>query len=214
MAKRTALVTGANRGLGREVAAQMAGTGNRVILGIRDVVKGKATEEALRADGHDAHFVELDTGSVQSIEAAAAEISKRFGALDVLVNNAAVHYDTWQRVDAPDFAIAEEALAINTLGPWRLTVALLPLLKKSPAGRIVNVSSGSGQLASMTGSTPAYSLSKIGLNALTLMFANELDGTGILVNAVCPGWTVGRPGTPWCWVTPTWRWSPAPPVVA
>lgn len=199
MTKGTVLVTGANRGLGKEVAAQMGAAGYRVILGIRDAENGRETEAAMRDVGLDAHFVQLDTGSAESISTAAADIVSRFGTLDVLVNNAAVHYDTWQRVDAPDFEVAEEALSINTLGPWRLTVALLPLLKKSPAGRIVNVSSGSGQLASMTGTTPAYSLSKIGLNALTLMFANQLEGSGILVNAVCPGWTAtdmgggGRP---------------------
>jgi NAD(P)-dependent dehydrogenase (short-subunit alcohol dehydrogenase family) len=199
MTDKTALVSGANRGLGFETARQLAEKGYRVLLGIRDPAKGKTTKETFRNQGFDAHFVELDTGSPASIEKAAAEITERFGALDVLVNNAAVHYDTWQRVDAPDFRIVEEALAINTLGPWRLTVALLPLLRASGSARIVNVSSGSGQLGSMTGTTPGYSLSKIGLNALTLMFANELRGSGILVNAVCPGWVAtdmgggGRP---------------------
>lgn len=195
----TFLVTGANRGLGRETAKQLAEQGHRVLLGIRDAAKGIETEAAFRETGLDAHLVPLDTGDAASIENAARDIGERFGALDGLINNAAVHYDTWERVDAPDFGVVEEAFAINTLGPWRLAVALLPLLRQSPAGRIVNVSSGSGQLSSMNGETPAYCLSKIALNGLTLMLANALRGDGILVNAVCPGWVAtdmgggGRP---------------------
>jgi NAD(P)-dependent dehydrogenase (short-subunit alcohol dehydrogenase family) len=157
----TFLVTGANRGLGRETAKQLAERGHRVLLGIRDATKGAETETAMRDAGLDAHFVSLDTGDAASIERAAGDIGKRFGALDGLINNAAIHYDTWQRVGAPDFAIAEEAFSVNTLGPWRASVALLPLLRQSPAGRIVNVSSMSGQLSSMNGETPAYCLSKI-----------------------------------------------------
>ena len=193
------LVTGANRGLGRETAKQLAEKGHRVLLGIRDAARGADTETAFRDAGFDAHFVHLDAGDGASVEKAAGDITSRFGALDGLINNAAVHYDTWERVAEPDFAIAEEAHAINTLGPWRLSVALLPLLRKSPAGRIVNVSSESGQLSSMTGETPAYCLSKLALNGLTLMLANELKRDRILVNAVCPGWVAtdmgggGRP---------------------
>ncbi len=195
----TVLITGANRGLGREVARQLAGKGHHVLLGARDRDAGRAAERDLRDAGATADCVVVDMADGASIAACVADIERRFGALDVLVNNAAVHYDTWQRVGAPDFAVVEGALSTNTIGPWRLAVAVLPMLRRSSAPRIVNVSSESGAWASMTGMTPAYSLSKIGLNALTRMMASEFARDGILVNAVCPGWTAtdmgggGRP---------------------
>lgn len=195
----TVLVTGANRGLGREVARQLGEKGWRVLLGIRSAEAGRETEAALRGEGVDAHHVGLDTSEPASIEAAAKEIADRFGALDVLVNNAAIHYDTWQRVGAPDFTVVEEAFRTNTVGPWRVALAMLPLLRQSSSARIVNVSSESGALYAMTGMTPAYAISKIALNGLTLMMANEWRSDGLLVNAVCPGWTAtdmgggGRP---------------------
>lgn len=111
-----------------------------------------------------------------------------FGKLDVLINNAAIHYDAWQRAANGDLAVVQEALDTNTFGPWRMTQAFLPLLKRSRHGRIVNVSSEAGSLAGMGGGTPSYSLSKAALNALTRMLAAELGGAGILLNTVCPGW--------------------------
>ncbi|MBO6640295.1 MAG: SDR family NAD(P)-dependent oxidoreductase [Roseitalea sp.] len=196
---KTVLITGANRGLGLEVAHQLGAKGFHVLAGIRNAEAGRRAEALLRGAGIRADYVPLDMAAPDMIAAAADMIAGMAGGLDVLINNAAVHYDTHQRVGAPDFAIVEEALAINTVGAWRMTVAALPHLLRSEAPRIVNVSSESGAWSSMTGTTPAYSLSKIGLNALTRMMASEFRGDGILVNAVCPGWTAtdmgggGRP---------------------
>ena len=118
-------------------------------------------------------------------------------ALDVLVNNAAILYDTWARASTADLAEVHTALETNLFGAWRTTLAFLPHLRRSAHPRVVNVSSESGALNGMRGGTPAYSVSKAGLNALTLMLASELDG--ILVNAICPGWTdtdMGQGGRP------------------
>lgn len=196
---KTVLITGANRGLGLETAHQLGEQGFHVLIGVRNAESGSRAEALLRGADIKADLILLDMHSPESITSAARSVRETAGALDVLINNAAVHYDTFQRVTAPDFAIVEEAWQVNTLGPWRMALAVLPLLRSSDSPRIVNVSSESGALSSMTGITPAYSLSKIGLNALTMMMANEWKSEGILVNAVCPGWTAtdmgggGRP---------------------
>jgi NAD(P)-dependent dehydrogenase (short-subunit alcohol dehydrogenase family) len=121
----------------------------------------------------------------------------RFGKLDVLVNNAAISYDTWQRAASADLRVVREAAETNLYGPWLLVEEFLPLLRASEHPRIVNVSSEAGSLASMGGGTPAYAVTKAALNALTIMLAAELRGERILVNAVCPGWVgtdMGGPG--------------------
>ncbi|MHB8730628.1 MAG: SDR family oxidoreductase [bacterium] len=197
---RVALVTGANRGLGLEVCRQLGGRGYVVILAARDEQKGRAAAEPLRRAGIDVHVERLDVMDDRSVREAAAAVERTAGGLDVLVNNAGILYDTWQHTVSADLNVVREAFETNTLGPWRVTQAFLPLLRKSKHGRIVNVSSGAGQLGSLDGDTPAYALSKTALNALTLMLAAELIPSGILVNAVCPGWvatdmggTGGRP---------------------
>jgi NAD(P)-dependent dehydrogenase (short-subunit alcohol dehydrogenase family) len=168
-----ALVTGGNRGIGLEVCRQLAQRGYDVIMGSRDVERG-------RAAGLDVDVRQLDVADPASI--AALELDR----CDVLVNNAAVHYDTWERAGSADMAVVEEALAVNLLGAWRMTQALLPLLRASPHGRVVNVSSGAGSITTMTSGPPAYSVSKAALNALTRLLAADLRP--ILVNAICPGW--------------------------
>ncbi len=132
--------------------------------------------------------MQLDITDSDSIAALLDLITERYGRLDVLINNAAILYDRWQTIVDADLAQLQQAMDTNLYGALRLTQACLPLLRQAPHARIVNVSSGAGALRSMNGSTPVYSLSKIALNGLTLMLANQLKGDGILVNAVCPGW--------------------------
>jgi NAD(P)-dependent dehydrogenase (short-subunit alcohol dehydrogenase family) len=183
-----ALVTGANRGIGLEVCRQLGARGYVVILSTRDEEKGRAAAEPLRRDGINVRVQGLDVTNDLSVREAAASLERSTGRLDVLVNNAGILYDTWERAAGADLAVVREAFETNTLGPWRVTQAFLPLLRRSGHSRIVNVSSGAGQLGSLDGDTPAYALSKAALNALTLMLAAELKLARILVNAVCPGW--------------------------
>lgn len=183
-----ALVTGANKGLGKEVVRQLAGKGYEVILTARDEAKGRATSEELKAEGLNVSFMQLDVSKPASIQSLTASLASSDVALDVLVNNAGIHYDSGQKATAPNFDIVDEALQVNYVGAWRLSVALLPMLRKSDNPRIVNVSSGAGGLTDMTGGTPAYSASKAAMNVLTIKLAAELESEGFKVNSVCPGW--------------------------
>lgn len=195
-----ALVTGANRGIGFEVSRQLAKRGFVVLLTAREAAKARAAAKALSTVG-EVEPVTMDVADAASIEKAAAEVGKRYGRLDILINNAGIHYDTWETVEnaAIDNTVME-AITTNLLGPWRVCQAFLPLLRKSRAGRIVNVSSESGSLARMGAGPPAYQVTKAALNAFTRTLAGELRDAHILVNAVCPGWvatdmggTGGRP---------------------
>jgi NAD(P)-dependent dehydrogenase (short-subunit alcohol dehydrogenase family) len=180
-----ALVTGANRGIGLEVARQLAARGHTVIAGARDPSQVPALDGDVRP-------VRLDVTDDASIAAVRGELD----ALDVLVNNAAIHYDTWQSVLTADLDVVREALETNTLGAWRVAMAFAPLLVAGGHGRLVNVSSGGGALTGMRDGAPAYSVSKAGLNALTLMLADALRRDRVLVNAVCPGWVATDMGGP------------------
>ncbi len=180
------LVTGANRGIGREVARQLAALGHHVVVGARDAAKGVAVADEIRAAGGTATPLELDVTSAESVRVAAGIIAADPGRLDVLVNNAAINYDTWQGAVDADLDEVGVTLDTNLFGTWRITQAALPLLRQSPHARIVNVSSGAGALSDMGGRAPGYRVSKVGVNALTRMWAAELPG--ILVNSICPGW--------------------------
>ena len=191
-----ALVTGANRGIGREVARQLARHGFTTVLGARDPEKGRTAAETLAAEGAEVHPRTLDVTDAGSVAALAADLERDFGGLDVLVNNAAVHYDTWQRGVNADLEVVREALETNLLGAWRTAEACVSLLRRSARGRLVNVSSESGSLSSMSASAPAYSVSKAALNALTRVLAADLRADGVLVNSVCPGWVATDMGGP------------------
>ncbi|WP_131737524.1 SDR family NAD(P)-dependent oxidoreductase [Actinomadura roseirufa] len=181
------LVTGGNRGIGLEVCRQLAAHGHEVLLGARSA---EAAERAAAAAG--ATPVQLDVTSAADVERLAAQV----GRLDVLVNNAAHTYDTWQRASNADLGVVRDTAETNLYGPWRLTQALLPALRRSRHPRIVNVSSEAASLTNMGGGTPAYTASKVALNALTRMLAAELRADGVLVNAVCPGWVATDMGGP------------------
>ncbi|HJT71914.1 MAG TPA: SDR family oxidoreductase [Terriglobales bacterium] len=196
---RVALVTGANRGIGLEVCRQLAERDFVVLLTARDAAKARSAVKKLANVGTVEAFV-LDVADAPSIQNAAAEIASRYGHLDVLVNNAGINYDTWETVANANINVTVfETITTNLIGPWRMCQAFLPLLRKSRAGRIVNVSSESGSLSEMGAGPPAYQVTKAALNALTRTLAGELQGTRILVNAVCPGWVatdMGGTGAP------------------
>jgi NAD(P)-dependent dehydrogenase (short-subunit alcohol dehydrogenase family) len=201
MSPRTVVVTGANRGIGLEVARQLAARGDTVVLGSRDLAAGRRAAEPLVAAGGDVRARRLDVTDLASIEAVVAELTDpiagpRPARLEALVNNAAIHYDTWQQAAGADLDVVTEAFETNLLGAWRCVNAFLPLLRASRRGRIVNVSSEAGSLASMGGGVPAYRTSKAALNALSRMLAAELRADGILVNSVCPGWVATDMGGP------------------
>ena len=185
------LVTGANRGIGREVCRQLAELGHTVILTARDPGAAAQAAQAVRAEP-----MRLDVTDPASVTSAAHWTRQRYGKLDVLVNNAAITYDTWQRAVTADLAVVREAAETNLYGPWLMVQEFLPLLRTSDHPRIVNVSSEAASLAGMGGGTPAYTASKVALNALTRMLADELRRDRILVNTVCPGWVATDMGGP------------------
>jgi len=187
--RRVALVSGTSRGIGAEIARQLAAEhGFIVFAGARD------PDDVEEADG--IVPIELDVADQGQIDAAQERIGSEVGHLDALVNNAGVYGDP---IGAADYDLdrAHEVLEVNTFGPWRLIEAFLPLLRRSDAPRIVNVSSGAGQLSDMNGGRAAYRVSKAALNALTRTLAS--DERWLRVNTMCPGWVrtdMGGAGAP------------------
>jgi len=169
------------------VARQLAAQDHWVLLGSRDPSAGERAAEQIEAEGGRVSVIELDVASEESVAHTARDVAADPGRLDVLVNNAGV-YGSPAGAAEFDLEEAQEVLEVNLLGAWRLTKGLLPLLRESGHGRIVNVSSGAGQLEDMQGGRAAYRVSKAGLNALTRILAAEEAGHGILVNTMCPGW--------------------------
>ena len=184
--EKIALVTGANKGIGFEVARQLARKGFHVFLGARNAEAGTAAIKQLRQDGHVA-FLEIDIADPESIRRAAEELARQADRLDVLVNNAGILLDEDKSALTITAELFEKTLRTNTLGPWRVAQAFSPLLRKSKAPRIVNVSSGGGQLEDgADGWAPAYCVSKTALNGVTVQLAAVLRNFAI--NSVCPGW--------------------------
>lgn len=188
MEKKIALVTGANKGIGFEICRQLGREGIRVILTSRDEKKGHAAVEKLYAEGFDIHYHALDVTSPESIESIHNYVKDEFNRLDILVNNAGVYIDNRHSLLKMDYQVYKTTMATNADGPLLLTQAFVPSMRKYNYGRIVNVSSGIGELADLSSSWPAYRLSKIMLNLHTRIFAQELQGSNILINAMCPGW--------------------------
>jgi NAD(P)-dependent dehydrogenase (short-subunit alcohol dehydrogenase family) len=190
-----ALITGANKGIGLEIARQLGTQGITVLLGVRDENRGREAAQKLQAEQIDAHVVQLDVTNQDTIDAAASSIESEFGKLDILVNNAGIAIDSVPPSQL-DIEVLRRTYEINVFGVFAVTKAMLPLLRKSDAGRIVNMSSGLGSLAQ--NSDPnyeyaqvkllAYNSSKTALNAMTVQFAHELKDTPIKVNSADPGY--------------------------
>jgi NAD(P)-dependent dehydrogenase (short-subunit alcohol dehydrogenase family) len=202
MAERgVALVTGGARGIGLEVCRRLAGEGMTVVLSARDRGRAQEAAAALAAGGSDVRPLELDVADPASVRDATAALRADPGRLDVLVNNAAAFAPWDETASGADLDAVRDLLEVNLLGAWRVTQAVLPLLRASPSPRIVNVSSGAGSrgdpdsgLGVDGGAAASYGVSKAALNALTTQLAAELADTPILVNAVCPGLTATAPG--------------------
>lgn len=203
--KKVALVTGANKGIGYEIAAGLSRLGFRVGVGARDAGRREDAVSKLQADGYDVFGVPLDVTDDASV-ASAARLLEEQGGLDVLVNNAAITGGMPQKPTGVSATQVLEVVDTNVIGVLRVTNAMLPMLRRSPSPRIVNVSSTVGSLALQTAQaeavgpvSAAYSPTKSYLNAITIQYAKELAGTGILVNAGCPGYVAtdlnGHQGT-------------------
>jgi NAD(P)-dependent dehydrogenase (short-subunit alcohol dehydrogenase family) len=193
--ERVAVVTGANRGIGREVVRQLAGLGIRTVLAGRDPAKATEAAAELEVLGLPVVPGGLDVTDEMSVEALFGGLDR----LDVLVNNAGILVDEGTRGRDADLDLVAATLETNLFGPWRCARAAIPLMERNGYGRIVNVSTGMGQLSDMGGGTPGYRVSKTALNALTRILAAELRGSGVLVNSMCPGWVrtdMGGAGAP------------------
>lgn len=193
------LITGVSRdmGLGYETAKQLSKLGHKVIITARSLEKVKSL-----ADQVGLIAMKLDVTNETSVSELARDIDKQYGKLDVLVNNAGGYFDQGAQPLSADIQFIKDAIDLNLLGAWRMAKAFVPLLKKSPAGRIVNVSSGAASFTDPTfglsnhqGIVPVYGITKLALNGLTVKLDRELKDTSVKVNSVCPGFVATYPGT-------------------
>lgn len=194
MEKKVALITGANKGIGKETSRQLGKLGFKVFIGSRDLGRGQAAAKELQADGIDAEAVQLDVTSQASVDAALATVQKSTGLLDVLVNNAGIVTERTTTLDTTEIEKVEETMQTNFFGPLRVTKAAQALLEKSKAPRIVNVSSTLGSLATLSDKNSpyadyrllGYNCSKAALNMLTVITAGAIKN--VKVNSICPGY--------------------------
>jgi len=199
-----ALITGVSRkeGIGFETARQLGLKQYKVVLSARQLAKAKALSEELTALGLDADAVEIDITNDTSVISAARELEKKYGKIDVLINNAGMMVHSAATVADKDLAELSRELETNVTGTWRVTQAIFPLLVKSKNARVVNISSSMGSITEPgwglldynRSPIPAYSITKLALNGLTIKMAKEFKDHHILVNAVCPGFTATYPG--------------------
>jgi NAD(P)-dependent dehydrogenase (short-subunit alcohol dehydrogenase family) len=188
-ARRIAVVTGANRGLGYEIARQLARAEVFVVIGARDPVKGEEAAARLAAEGAGIASFALDVNDTRSVRRFVEHVEKAHGTPSILVNNAGVYPESTDAtvLDTPT-SVWRETFETNLFGAVRMCREIVPRMRKLRYGRVVNVSSGLGQLQRMAAGSPAYRVSKSALNALTCTLAAEVAGTGILVNSMSPGW--------------------------
>ena len=190
--KPVAIVSGGNRGMGLATCQALAEQGFHVLLGCRNLEIGKLSAKDLSQKGLSVEAVKLEMMSQSDIEALANYLQDRHGRVDVLINNAGILIDgdinNPTSICEADAEIIRKTIEVNTIAPLMLIKSILPLMQRAGYGRIVNISSGMGQLSDMGGEHPGYRISKTALNAVTAIFAAELDGSGIAINAVCPGW--------------------------
>ena len=197
--KKIAIVTGANRGIGFESCRQLSQLSILTILTSRDESKGKAAQETLLKDGGDLDYHQLDVSDMESITRLGAYVKEKFGRCDILVNNAGVFLDRGKSIFDVPLEILQETLEINAIGALNMCRTFLPLMQKQHYGRIVNVSSSMGKVSTLGGNSAAYRLSKVLLNAMTRIMADEVSDKGIKINTMAPGWVrsdMGGPGAP------------------
>jgi len=188
-ARKVAIVTGGNRGIGHEIARQLVKAEVFVVVGARDRAKCDRAVEALSADGGNVAAFPLDVSDTKSVRRFVEHVEKEHGAPGILVNNAGVYPEAFDAkvVDTPT-SLWRETIEVNLFGAVRMCREVVPLMTRLRYGRIVNISSGMGQLNHMGEGSPAYRVSKAALNALTRTLAAEVAGSGILVNSMSPGW--------------------------
>lgn len=190
------LITGANRGIGLETGRQLARRGCHVVIGARDEESGRQAAETIDASGGQATFLPLDVSRSDSIRAAAEQFRRVADHLDVLINNAGIYPDQGLTLLTLPRDRLDQTFQTNTFGPLEVTQAFLPWLRHGSAPRVINVSSGYGQLDGLSADVPSYCLSKLALNGLTIMLAQALRAEGIAVNSMCPGWVRTAMGGP------------------
>jgi NAD(P)-dependent dehydrogenase (short-subunit alcohol dehydrogenase family) len=194
--QRIVLITGSNRGIGLETARQLARRGFYVVIAARDEETGQQVTKTIQARGGKAAFLYMDVSNSENIRNAASQFAAITDHLDVLINNAGIYPDEGLTILTLSRDRLTQTFQTNTFGPLEVTQAFLPYLRQTTAARVINVSSGYGQLEGLSPDVPSYCLSKLALNGLTIMLADALRAERITVNSMCPGWVRTDMGGP------------------